>query len=393
MTADTNYTIEDLTTGAVNGSGIFDKIMTTLDAHLLKQFKEGRITGDAYAKAYTATVNTALGQGISFLLTKDKAAQDVVLAGEQVSQVKQQTALIKEQTTKTTVETENLQVAKATAQYQLDNLLPLEVQQSTKNIERTQEEIANLIVNKNTSQYQLDEVLPLEVQRSTEEIATIVINKNTAQYNLDNILPQELAQSIKNVERTTADIAGVTANTAISAYQLSDLLPLEKATTQFNLDTILPKQASQLDSEIAILDLNKDTAQYQLDNLLPVELAKGNVEVVQLTATKDTALYQLNNILPKQRDLICEQIEAQRGQTLGTRSDGTVISGSVGKQVELYEQQINSYQRDSEFKVAKMYLDAWITQKTLDEGLIAPPELTNVNIDDVLSTFRANNNL
>ena len=69
------------------------------------------------------------------------------------------------------------------------------------------------------------------------------------------------------------------------------------------------------------------------------------------------------------------------------------MEGSVGKQKDLYDQQIDSFIKDAAHKTAKMYLDGWITQKTLDEGLTAPTQLANANVDSVLSTVRSNNSL
>lgn len=113
-----------------------------------------------------------------------------------------------------------------------------------------------------------------------------------------------------------------------------------------------------------------------------------------------TALFNLENILPQQltnligqHGLISEQMEAQRGQTSDQRSDGTVVSGVMGKQKLLYAQQITSYQRDAEVKAAKMFTDAWITQKTLDEGLVPPSGFTNASLDTVLTKLKINNGL
>jgi hypothetical protein len=100
------------------------------------------------------------------------------------------------------------------------------------------------------------------------------------------------------------------------------------------------------------------------------------------------------NILPKQALLLAEQIEVQRAQTMNTRTDGvTTVVGSIGKQKDLYTQQIDSYKRDAEMKVAKLYSDAWITQKTLDEGLTAPTQFTNTEVNEVLIAIRAANTL
>jgi hypothetical protein len=44
-------------------------------------------------------------------------------------------------------------------------------------------------------------------------------------------------------------------------------------------------------------------------------------------------------------------------------------------------------------KAAKLFTDAWITQKTMDEGLTAPNGFTNSVIDTILSSLRTNNAL
>lgn len=106
-----------------------------------------------------------------------------------------------------------------------------------------------------------------------------------------------------------------------------------------------------------------------------------------------TGEYQLNNLLPQQLRMLVEQTEAARAQTLNTRTDGTVVVGVLGKQKDLYTQQIISYQRDAELKAGKLFADAWTIQKTIDEGLLPPGNFTNASVDGVLSTLKANNGL
>lgn len=61
----------------------------------------------------------------------------------------------------------------------------------------------------------------------------------------------------------------------------------------------------------------------------------------------------------------------QRAQT-DVRTDGSTVTGAVGKQKDLYSQQITSYQRNSELSAARVFSDAWITQKTIGRGFVAP---------------------
>lgn len=118
-------------------------------------------------------------------------------------------------------------------------------------------------------------------------------------------------------------------------------------------------------------DMQFGMAKYNLDNTLPAQLAN----------------------LQAQRTLLSEQVEAHRAQTLNTRIDGTPIAGTLGKQRELYDQQIVSYKRDAEVKAARLFTDAWITMKTIDEGLLPPAGFANASVDTVLNKLKTNNGL
>ncbi len=66
-------TVEQLTSRTVEGSGVFDALMQAVTAHLAAQFEKNRITGSDYSKVYLGSVQTAMQQGIAFLLGKDRA--------------------------------------------------------------------------------------------------------------------------------------------------------------------------------------------------------------------------------------------------------------------------------------------------------------------------------
>lgn len=115
-------------------------------------------------------------------------------------------------------------------------------------------------------------------------------------------------------------------------------------------------------------------------------------------ATEDAgygiAKFNLETLMPIQEDLLREQVETQRAQTSDTKSDGiTPITGSMGKQKELYAQQITSYQRDAEVKATKIFSDAWVAMKTIDEGLLPPDAFANANLNTILGTLATNNGL
>lgn len=175
-------------------------------------------------------------------------------------------------------------------------------------------------------------------------------------------------------------------------YQLEELLPQQK---------LLGAQQIRVATEAADLAVLTRTELFpQQVNLLikqVAQLEKQTLMVVSQTTGQD---YTNNNLLPKQAlqltaqtDMIREQIEVQRAQTSNNRTDGVPVAGLLGMQKSLFSQQITSYQRDAEIKAARPFIDAWITMKTIDEGVEPPTGFTNVNLDQILATLKANNDL
>lgn len=154
---------------------------------------------------------------------------------------------------------------------------------------------------------------------------------------------------------------------------------------------------AQIQAVTARVQLSTAKAQFILAKTQALN-SKSEYALTKLKLTTESenycaALFNVNNILPQQLKLMVEQTEAQRAQTLDNRSDGVVVSGSIGRQKALYSQQIISYQRDAEVKAAKLFTDAWITQKTIDEGLVPPNGFTNASLDPILTSIKTNNNI
>ena len=123
-------------------------------------------------------------------------------------------------------------------------------------------------------------------------------------------------------------------------------------------------------------------------------MAKVQLAIAQAQAHQNRANYALTVEKLATEDaqyaLVKENYEATRAQTLDTRSDNQKVVGSIGKQKDLYTKQIWAYERDAECKAAQIFSNAWITQKGIDEGLLAPANLQNAAVNDVLSVMRRN---
>jgi hypothetical protein len=222
----------------------------------------------------------------------------------------------------------------------------------------------------NINKVQADRVLPAEA--SIKEYMNRVlqpIEKSTAEYNLNVSLP------IK---------------TDIDEFQRDSLLPVQLAQEQHKINFQMPAQTGLIKEQWE--SQRAQTLDTRTDNLTAVSglLGKQKDSIVQDIASK---VFNITYVLPVQLDLVKEQREAERSKTLNTRTDGAIVVGSVGKQKDLYTQQIDSFVKDAKYKTAKMYLDNWITQKTLDENIIPPTELTAANAGTIMAAHRAANGL
>ena len=63
--------IEDLTTGALDGTGVFDVLMATCTLHIEREYTKNRITGKDYATVYLGAMTAVLQAAVAFL-TQDK---------------------------------------------------------------------------------------------------------------------------------------------------------------------------------------------------------------------------------------------------------------------------------------------------------------------------------
>lgn len=389
----TKLTEADLTDRTVNGAGLFDGLMAALDAHLLREYNAGRITGNNYSEAYIQLTQTAMGTAVQYLLGKDQSFYQAQLAQQQARAA--EIAVVGQRI--------ELETAKARLQMAL-------IQTET-----TAVEYANGMMNLSIQDinYTVASAQKAQIEKATE----------IQDYQLTVTLPQEVLGMQSRIDTETAQQSLLGSQKGRLDYEISDILPSQKgqilAETQlrdYEHDFILPKQVLRLQSEIdtdssriSLTTAQKDQVLYETSALLPSQKLKIDAEkdVVsyQLTAVlpaqvsgmnEDTRnkTYTIDYLLPAQLESLEEQTEAHRAKTLDTRSDGvTPVTGAIGKQKDLHQQQIDSYQRDAEWKVGKGLLDTWITQKSMDEGLIPPTSISDANINAVLATIRANTGL
>lgn len=390
--------IDDVTTVNLEGDGAFDKMMASVDLHLEREFKSGRLTTAQYAEVYTAIAQSVLANATQFALNKDQQKWAAITAQMQarVAEIQATVALVELERTKLSAAKEGFDMNLTAAQY-------AQTKMQTAVVEAEHD---GTTINNAIAEYNLNHTLPADVaikhyERNAVMPSTVAMNE----FQVDRILPaQAQAAEFTNhellpLEKEQKEIARDGAQIEVDAaqYNYDNMLPNAYAQAQHMLNLRLPRETEAIEEQIEAT--RAQTLDTRRDGLTPVSGVLG-LQKVGLDLDNQTKDYVLDNQLPrqveligKQIDLTDEQTEKERAQTLDTRSDGATVEGQIGKQKDLYDQQIDSFIKDSQHKTAKMYLDTWITQKTLDEGLPVPSQLANSEIGEVLANVRSNNNL
>jgi len=346
--------LEDLTEVDLEGEGTFDQLMCAIDLHLEREFKGGRITGDNYAQIYAQMIQGVLSTSVQFLLSKDQARWDAIKA--------QMEARVAE----------------------------IGVVQANVELERAKAEAAKMQfdMHNSSAQYALTK---MEIANAEARHHGIRAETDGARFQVDYTMPAELAVTQYNRMQV------LPSTVAINKLQADRVLPAEAAINEYTHREILPFTRDQEEAKVHLYEEQAEVQRAQtLDTRVDGAPVTGMVGRQKDSLDQDIAskTFNVSQVLPVQLDLVKEQREAERAKTLDTRSDGsTIVTGSVGKQKDLYTQQIDSFVKDGKQKAAKMWFDAWITQKSLDEGISPPAQLNETNINAVLTNLRSENNL
>lgn len=174
------------------------------------------------------------------------------------------------------------------------------------------------------------------------------------------------------------------------------------------------KQETLADKEILIADEKLRQAKQQV-LLLTAQVAKTNQDVIAtqeqiktmkqqtLKLVQDTALATqevLNAVtqnitmlkqhvkLDAEAAILVQKKYTEQAQTMDT-VNSSPVTGMVGMQKTLYQRQGEGFLRDSEQKVAKMFLDTWSVRRTTDNNALVPTEMNDPAINGVLVKVKA----
>lgn len=341
----------DLTTG-VDGTGTFDALMTSLAAHLKNEYDKNRITGAEYTKAFIALTESAMAQGISFLVQREGQYWANLLTQQQaeLAEVQVATSRIKLETAKVEHVATQMQAVNLEADYGLKKL-----------------QMSKLSSEFCLSEYELNNMMPRKLAMLNSQVTGQLISNDTATWNLSTMLPTQHTMLLRQID------GQITSNN----------------TALWNLDTMLPSQHTMVLRQITGQEVSNNTASWNLATMLPSQHTMLLAQILGQGFANDAASYNVNNTLPAQLNILLEQYEAVRAQTLDTRSNGADVLGTLGSQRKLHNQQIQSYIQDVRIKTAKMYNDLWITSISINDELLntAPNELLGTRVAEVMGNL------
>ena len=439
--------IEDFTKVAIKGDGVFDKLLQTFRIHLQEEFDKNRIVGKQYSDAFIQGYLGIERDAIELMLAKEKQALEIKLLESQIAGQEKQnqlidaqisgivldnvakdfnnTKMLPEQLAQIIKENDILDVDRRTKGYNLDFILPAQLQNMLAEKLQTEAQTGligsnKLNVDKDTAvkDYQLKFMMPKELERVTAEVGLSQANKSKVEYEVASLLPAQLQNMTKQnslldaqASRTIAETADVTKGTELKDYQLGFVLPSEVARNEaenlrINADTdritmevtkipyeiqMLQAALTKIPAEVALLnkqvtkidkDIELQTAQISLQ-LKQVDLAEKQI----LMAGKELLLKDKQLELQtaeiavknKQLDLLAQQIlqaaeemklMKQKVITEQAQTDPAVVKpGSViDKQNKVLDAQTTAYANDNLHKLATLMVNSWMTRRNTDEA-------------------------
>ena len=439
--------IEDFTKVDIKGDGVFDKLLQTFRIHLQEEFDKNRIVGKQYSDAFIQGYLGIERDAIELMLAKEKQALEIKLLESQIAGQEKQnqlidaqiagivldnvakdfnnTKMLPEQLAQIIKENDILDVDRQTKGYNLDFILPAQLQNMLAEKLQTEAQTGligsnKLNVDKDTAvkDYQLTYVMPKELERVTAEVGLSQANKSKVEYEVASLLPAQLQNMTKQnslldaqAARTIAETADVTKGTELKDYQLGFVLPSEVARNEaenlrINADTdriamevtkipyeiqMLQAALTKIPAEVALLnkqvtkidkDIELQTAQISLQ-LKQVDLAEKQI----LMAAKELLLKDKQLELQtaeiavknKQLDLLAQQIlqaaeemklMKQKVITEQAQTDPAVVKpGSViDKQNKVLDAQTTAYANDNLHKLSTLMVNSWMTRRNTDEA-------------------------
>lgn len=346
-------TIKDVTTGAVNGSGAFDKLMASAQVRLDQEWHKNRIRGPDYTKVYLGQLEAVLQNSIMFVLgqqeadaaaelTKEKTlteAKNRELVIAQIGKMKKEEALIDQQILKMIQE---VLVMEGEVRMVDDKIALLKAQ-----VVKMQKE---------------GELIDGQIRKMSQEILLME----------GQVLKME--QEIEVMKGEVSMIPGKLKLINAQADKAIEEVFLIKGQVEKMQSEILVMEQQVLESEQKVLSMKaavwaeraktESTCKIFAADYAPV-CTNPDDKVTGLVGMQITKSEHEGDLL--QQKTLTE--EAQTKNRIGEGTDAYDVSGVIGKQKSLYQKQTDGFDRDAEQKLSKILVDTWNVRRTNDDQL------------------------
>ena len=344
---------EELTEGKIDGNGILDVLMRTINAQIGSQFEKGRITTATFAEVYIGLVQGAMTTATSFVLGREQTYWQSINA---------QVAAIQAQ----------VEIAKAKVQVFAIKMEAL-TQQATYALTKVQ--LASESMKYCLAKYDLEFMTPAQYQLLLKQTEGQVIQNDTAKFTLNQMMPTQKLM-------LEAQKDGVVAETGIK---------------QFQLEFTMPKELELLVGRITGQDLDNSIKGKQLNELIPLEIQTANRKMELMGVELQSAQFNLNNMLPLQSQGLAAEVsikQYERSDILPQKRE-MMIGEKLGKEIE---NEMLRFRRDyyQPQELSSLSYDAQIKSYTVNnqmplDNLIKRFTHEGMQIDNMAKTFNLNN--
>lgn len=389
--------VAELTTKELNGTGVFDVLMSTTSLHIQKEFDKGRIRGPEYAQVYLGGLQATLASSIQYLTQSKTLGIEIANQEKQGQLTDAQRALVEAQTNQITSEVTlklPAEVANIAAATEL----------STANKEHTVAQTTQvgkqtLLITKQTDQLTAElakipvEILLLEKQVTQATTQNTLIEKQVESMELQNTkVPKEIAILEKQILQADASIALSTAQKDQIVTETTTRLPIEvqNLTKQgLNMDAQVEMSEAQTaqvieqtkripydieEIQARIVNMGKQNLLLEKDyeirtSQLALQAKQLQLSEAELEVKRQELQVQLAAIESQraQAQLYAQKVTTEKAQT----ESGVAATDSVlGANIAVLSAQAAGYTSDKLQKAAKILVDTWNVRRNSDDGVV-----------------------
>lgn len=373
--------MEELTTTAIGGTGVFDVLMAAVNAHIQGEFTANRIRGPEYSQVYLGALQAVLGTSVDYLL-KAKTL------GIEISNLEQQGELIA------------AQIRQINAN--IDLRLPAEIAsieaQTALTTEQTgQVSAETILTNKRVDQVTAELAkIPVEVQLLEKQVLNATTQNDLLQSQVEGSdlqnskVPKEIILLDKQALQADAQTAFTTAQKDQVLYETANRLPVEVANLTKQGDNLVV-QKSLTEAQTAQTTQQTGRIPYEIEEIQAriANMSKQNLllekdydlRIGQLALQEKQIALSEAELLVKQQEIQVQlaAIEAQQAQAdlyrqkvtteQAQTQDGVAGTNSVlGANISVLKAQADGYTSDKLQKLTKILVDTWNVRRNSDDA-------------------------